>query len=720
MIPRSVSLRLLCTLLLLTTVVIPMATAQYDREQSTATASASIFAGDVFEILGMSADGQGQFDWILTTDGMFVEAGRERIFRTRLTQPGTYTLDAQTTDEAGNRRLQMTIDVQSRPDGSESPDSVQGLDIVTTDPPAGNAGVFVDPANAVLTLTASPIVSGQITLDLNTGMDSGGDGDPFNDNDAADTLFSSEHNPLRIWYAVPAAAASLRLSTQAEDGTGITQDVLVTAGQPPFQSDDINISDEENGQISLSFPLDSSVDLSTVVYQWDFGDGRQSIVDAPIHRYLLNGEYSVRVTVREMATGRVVAQGTGMVTITGVPEVVTASSSASSVSSQPSGQTSSGGGSFLWTLLKILLVLIAAGALGAGGVWAARKFLHREGSLQKALEDAEAKLLNKEPASPDTAPATLQLKRPAQPEEPAVEVTETPTVVQEPPAEVAPPAAAPPPVIEPAPAPAWLEKGLTAAQSTPPASAPAPAAVDAPPAPPAPAPVVNELPPVAPVEPPATPVTPEPPQMTEEDMLPPWLKEEGTEATKGTDGTEVSGASTSVATPPPPAPVAMPTEAKTEPPAPAPASEPTPPLLETPITPVSLPTPAPAPALATPSAQTQLSAPTADQERAERERERKRRKRQRYRENLKKRSAETGSTTSAEAEQKQNIAPEPRVAPVQKMEPTKSVPQDIPPAQPSTTAASPAPADDKIAFMIKAEGVEKKTKQNEEDQRKAD
>ncbi len=791
---------LLVSLLTCSIALLPHARAQEGDDPSITEGTLQINAGDILEFLGISADPDAGFDWVLTQNGTFVEAGRDRIYRTRLTQEGTYILDGQLRSEAGDRRLHLSIEVSPRNDGfGDQPEAEEsfGLEVVTTDLPLQDGGVEIAEQSPLLTLTPSPVLTGPIRLDLDTRSDSDQDGDPENDNDAADTLFSTEHNPLRLWFPGLTQQVTMRLSTTAEDGTSIEQDITVAAGSDVIPTGTVTIGDERDATVNFSFRPDESVDPRQVVYRWDFGDGRQSLIDEPTHRYGANGEYTVHVTVRELATGRLLAEGEGVVTISGIPDEGMGESSSSlatssaAASSAPAETPLTEGSSLLWTLLKIFLVLLLTIALGAIGVLGFTKFLRREGSLQKALEEAEGKLLKKDTTAPagETPPPTMKLKRPEPPPKPAMEETIEQAIATETVKEPSAPPPPPPAKTEAA-APAWLQKGLetstpssTAPPLARPVQSPPSSAPDFSPAPPPPAPAISQPygepapPPDASVPPwlrteetpspaspapapaptpapspstpaPATTPTQEPEAATEDDLLPPWLREEP-KAKEGGDGKEdkeessfkspaPDQANSAIASTPQPSPVAPPTAPapQVEPSAPLPKADPpaSPPpaiaaapdvkALSQPSTQTALPAP---PVVSTQEGQKkvapeqapiQLKTPTssvssvssvpsvASNDAAEREQERKRRKRQRYRENLKKRKTENGTEVSEGTEGTEVSAP--GVPPVTKATtppaPAKTSPvaQDILPANP------PPKADDKVQFVIKAEGVEKK------------
>ncbi len=336
--------------------------------------------------------------------------------------------------------------------------------------------------------------------------------------------------------------------------------------------------------------------------------------------------------------------------------------------------------------------------------------------LKKGLE---ATISPKEEAAP--APEPIPAPAPSEPtpaQEPVAASESTPPWL-EPAPEPAPaaPAPAPQPVpapVTPAPAPAqetpstdegtvppWLSAGMdtpiaTPAQATEPAPVPAPEPVPAT-EPAAPAtndtalpPWLEEQPaPVAPTpmpEPIPSPVQETP---TEQATLPPWLQQEPatTPVTQPAPAAEASE----------PAPLPSPAEEtpKTEMAAPAPVA----------TEPVSTPAPVPAAAVTTtqttetPKAPTTSSAtvtPSADEAaKAERERERRRRKRQRYRENLKKRQ------TADQAAGKTALAPAKKPMQTASAPVARSLPAE-PAAEDRKTVP---PADDSIAFVIRADSI---------------
>ncbi len=723
------------------------------------SAERTLMIGDVLEIVAVTPE-NAAYGWVLTRDGQFVEAGRDRVFRTRLTQPGKYLLEGSMRTTEGENRLTMNVTALPLAGGSASsaPDTA---DIAVVD------GLL----NPVTTLTPAGWVNAEIRTDLNPSVDTDGDGNPGNDQDLADTLFSREHNTVSLWFAeVP--AEPLALSTTAQDGTTVTQRPSGDSAVPVTGTDSIETGDELHGTLRFVFPLPADVRPEDILYQWDFGDGGMSFTDAPVHKYARNGDFTVSVTVRQLSTANVMAQGQTTVSIKdAVPAPASSQSSAAEQSSVPAPAQSSapavptgatsGAGDAVLLIVKLTLVLLAAIVLGVFAVWAGRRFLRRESRLQKTLADAEAMLVTgKDTRSAaevvEAPPPPMTLRKSAEETASATETEITEPAEQ---ADLGAPAeeATPP----------WLQHGLEMAKDLPgaPVQQPEPALET-------PEPAMDSASETAPAETPAPESAPEQastpsPEPAAEAMpateeLPPWLQN-APEEPADQPAQDAQPILESAAPEPTPAPQPLPAAPQEPGPADtvteAPVAQPAAPVTETtaptiaqpaaqaPETPPAVAQPAPAagpPDSAGPIATLAASAPTAipaapspaatlDAERLERERERKRRKRQRYRENLKKRQAEekipktsppptdnrAPVVSAAVAPASLTAAPTPPQAPAPEPQPSapslaptdvKTEPQDIPPLEPQahTTAAANRP-DDQVAFVIKADSISQDT-----------
>ena len=614
--PARISLKLwgATALLLLTLAWIPgVLRAQLMLETRAADESVHIAAGSVFEIKA-ETDGQAALvSWVLTRERAFVEAGREQFFRVRLTQPGIYLLEAAADfPDSGQRvRKNILLDVkQSDGAGGDAAGSVRTA-------PANIGGIVALPEGmGIITLIPSPATEKPIGVDADTSTDSSGDGENANDNDAGDALFSTEGNPLAFWFVFP-RERSMKIRSGARE-----QSIAVQTGASPavpVATGNIVARDVGGGDILFSYETGTFPD--NIVHQWNFGDGRQSMIRNPSHRYFVNGNYDVKVMVRDLQSGTLAGEAAMTVAVTSVPDA-TQTGAVLPDPGKPDPKPETPGepilGGMLPLLLRIAVVGLLAIGLGALAMWIVSKILRRtRGGLQKTLADVEAKLSTDGKKS-GTAPATLELRRP----EAVPEVVEKPAAKPAPEeTPVAAPAPTPPPTdfVDVNKAPAWLKQGLQAEKPevTEPTPPPPPPVFEAP-QPPAEQPVTEPQaapltgvfsPEPAPVMPPAAPAAPEPvmsgeltPLPSEQDMLPPWMQNDG--SALGPQPEPI------VETPlpnaaPVPAPAVTDTPAWLQPqtpatPAPEPARTPVPdPVPATPA-PIPAPMPEPIPAISQP------------------------------------------------------------------------------------------------------------------------
>ncbi|MEK7218995.1 MAG: hypothetical protein AAB728_06055, partial [Patescibacteria group bacterium] len=190
----------------------------------------NLFAGDVLEVLGTHDQSGTQFTWILEKDGAFLQAAHLPLFRSRLTDPGTYRLDATAASADGVPLAQrvLVLEVRARPAATGEESSAAAADLVSTDPL---------PANGTLTLTANrrflrlvPVQQGiaHIILDIDAAVDRDGNGNARDDDDAADTFFRSARVPLFVWLPSPRAEREMQLTALRNDGTAAEQTLRIT------------------------------------------------------------------------------------------------------------------------------------------------------------------------------------------------------------------------------------------------------------------------------------------------------------------------------------------------------------------------------------------------------------------------------------------------------------------------------------------------------------
>ncbi len=460
---------IILALLVMATAGVPVALlAQTMAETRSPDETVSVAEGGVFEISAQTDGQPAMVTWVLTRDRTFVEAGRERLFRVRLTQPGAYLLEAAADFPMSGQRVRKNILLDVQP--QETP--VSGQDSVRTVPPSIGGTVGLPEGSGILTLVPSPDTQKPIVADTDTEADSDGDGANDNDDDTAGTLFSEEGNSLSLWFVFPRRRSIAIRSGQDTQRISLVQGAV--AGIPAI-GDDIVARDVGGGDVFFSFETGSFPE--NIVHQWNFGDGRQSMVRTPTHRYLRNGSYEVTVTVRDLQNGSTAGQSRTVVQVTSVAAATETGTTLPPDPATPGPETPSGPtGSILPLLLRIAIIALLAIGLGALAMWIVSKILRRTGgSLQQRLENAEATLAGTDKI-PAAAPATLELRRPA----PAAEVVSEPEPAA--PAEPPAPAPTPPPAdfVDVNQAPAWLKQGLQGEKKDAQPETPAPAPAETP------------------------------------------------------------------------------------------------------------------------------------------------------------------------------------------------------------------------------------------------
>ena len=557
-------------------------------------------AGTVFEILAVPDEADAQVSCVLTEERQFVEAGRDRIFRTRFAKTGNYILDAgvySPTQKTGIRKtLRITVTTPTPlPTGTGALETPEPLFVETVPALQGN-GLVLKEEGSIFQIKGNPAAA-PFTLDLNTAVDANGDGNPANDSDGEKTFFMTDGTPLHLWMVTPVTKRSIQITSATNQKTITLYGNGESISAPGIQAE---IGENGTAIFSVVFAGDKKPE-APLLYEWDFGDGTQSQLTSPEHRYGINGSYTVRVNIINLETGlsQATAETDVAISTVGVLPPETPEEEPKS--------SGSGIGSFLWTIIKGLFWLLLAVGIGFGVMYVISRF-RKSGGLQKKLEQIESTLVpKKEGKKGETSPKSvidvappMELKRTPEKEVPSSAKKEAPK-----------PAPAPAKAEE-APAPAWLKKGLekSAEPKKEPEAKPAPAPA------PAPKPV---SPPPAPALPKSSPST----QTKEETITPPWLQGIGettsTPAAERSDLSDVPPVTPKPAPipaakpapapapliPPPPAPVIPPpvrSDVSNVPQAPkvetVPAPKPLPPKVAppAPVKPESAPTAAPKPA----------------------------------------------------------------------------------------------------------------------------
>ncbi len=471
-----------------------------------------------------------QWSWVITRERTFLQAGRNRVFRIRLTQTGQHQLAADTRSDTRAEQWQRIIPIEvTAPSGEEAAPGVEAL--AQTDPPADAEGTVTLPATREL-LRITPLQEDlqSLSLDLDITRDSDGDGDAQNDNDAAGTFFASQGTALFVWF--PAATFERTLLVQAVLPSGETASQMIVlrsaAAAPveeetvPVGSEDIVMEQRGRGIVAFSVRPEAIESISApLLFQWDFGDGQQSLLGQPSHRYPEAGTYRVLVRLQNLETGEEMGRLEAEVVIEEAAFPAEEKTEAPAEEQQAAEKPLPIG-----LIVKIIVVFLLAAIAGAA---LSLLFAKSRGkvSLQKVLESAEAKLVKK-PTVPEVSEAAPPMALPVTAEEvPLLEekgaAPETPSAAPEH-AWLTEEERRTALTVEETKAPSWLaqgirdaeERGIKPATPAPPVlQAPPPAT--APPSPPGqpPPPPAEANPPSAEAEPPA------PPSIEETAPLPP-------------------------------------------------------------------------------------------------------------------------------------------------------------------------------------------------------
>lgn len=436
-------------------------------------------AGDIFEILPVHRVPDAAVSWILTQDRTFLQSSRTPVFRARLVQPGTYTLNAEISSQDGMTRIPRTFTLHLKPrDTFAVPPEADGL--VSSDPPTLRGDFVVLPAGRETVRFIPHTSRTPLNIDLDTSADSDGDGDPANDIANAETFFQLQKTPLTLWFTEPVEGQRVRVSVLAEDGSlAIENREILTAASAArrgISATTLAIAAEDHGERTFQFSAHAEgmpLPDDALLYTWTFGDGAQNLQTNPLHTFAKPGNFTVRVIVRNLRTGKDIATAEIPLTIE-----APVSSASSSVSEQvPTEETvtrsrTSAGGGFLRTLLYGLVLLLLAGGAGFGAV----VFLRRKSAPRAATStpaesstlathfaQMEQKLLQREEKPKETPSPSV----PQPPSSPASNATEAAIVAREREHAEAPQSKALP-RIDMQSAPSWLSKGLTTTPSAPP------------------------------------------------------------------------------------------------------------------------------------------------------------------------------------------------------------------------------------------------------------
>ncbi|TSD00204.1 MAG: hypothetical protein Greene101449_290 [Candidatus Peregrinibacteria bacterium Greene1014_49] len=449
-----------------------------DAQSTPATEKISLPLGSVFEVLAQEGAPQTQYAWVLSYERTFLQAGRGRSLRTRFAQPGRYLLSAEVAPPGGKSiRQSFAITVVS---GTEDL-SGSGTALETV-PGNLNGAIVVTEEQRLVSIRPTPGMLADITLDADLSVDEDADGNAENDRSAEGTYLISDGLPLFLWITSD-LPASFAVSGTNEDGSPLLRQFTVSLASAPVAppapvpesqplTGGIEVTEEEDGSLRFSI-LDRPPMQTPVVPIWDFGDGTQSMLMEPVHRFTQSGTYVVRARLKDLRNGIDIRDLAEEVTVQS-PEI---SAPVPTTKKPPADEIPSKGSSRLAMILKILMGLIMV-AMTGGVITVVTLKLRKGKSLAERLEAADKKMAIPKPeAGSTTAPMSLP---------------DSPEVIDAEAEKTAPPAATLPAPAGAGPVPDWLQnvpKTPKATPSTMPVAPPAPATPSAPVAPATPIPV---------------------------------------------------------------------------------------------------------------------------------------------------------------------------------------------------------------------------------------
>jgi PKD repeat protein len=430
----------------------------------TGTEVLTVPVGGIFEM--QSVGGQGKTSWVLTQNGEFIEANRDAVFRTRISQPGSFKLSAETSVNGETTKKTFTLSVLDRKPGYEEVTTNSNA-IATYAPAMQNGAIALGRSTDVIKITPERKDIKVIAIDTDTSTDSNNDGNPENDDDTKNTLFRSEGNSLYLWIA-NSTIPGMRLGVLFTNNETQFENISFRRGGNPTPSNNeygedveleeapdgmrIQVLKSDNGEVQFGLQMDSEV-KSNVLLLWNFGDGQQSMLDKPIHVFADSGNYDISVEVRNLKTGQVQTTVSDSIVINRMKEETETGPEV--VDPKKPEKEKSDGGSILGLIFKLILILLISAAVGAAGIFIFSKVKKKGFSLEKSLEKAEGAIVKtpKETVAESAPPMEIHT------EPTVVAPVETPVAAPEP--EVVPPAPVVeaeivPPAPEPTAAPEWL------------------------------------------------------------------------------------------------------------------------------------------------------------------------------------------------------------------------------------------------------------------------
>jgi hypothetical protein len=376
------------------------------QESAPSVTSLGLPLGAMFEVVIVSDMPQPSYSWTMSHEGTFLDSQREVSYRTRLIKSGRYELQGVVRDPASGREYARQFTLTVRPETAAIlPLAGSAALLADTWPQRDAAGRIVSDAPLpVIRITPNPDSPFPLSLDPDPNTDTDEDGDPRNDQFARGTSFSQNGTAIHLWFIEPLTERTILLS-----GPGaVTQEVRIMTRETARADDERRARDaRENPQIMRSRLGDGTIgfgaDLRDEPYadrallmHWDFGDGQQSLLDRPIHRYARSGTYDVRLRIIDLETGE--TAGT-FVTIAEIDEGTVPPPEEEPIPGEeepePVTPPRGDGSSIVRTIFTVLLVALTSVIAGFGFMFALSRLLRRRG-LKAAVDAVEEKLITRE------------------------------------------------------------------------------------------------------------------------------------------------------------------------------------------------------------------------------------------------------------------------------------------------------------------------------------
>ncbi|PIR53588.1 hypothetical protein COU76_00335 [Candidatus Peregrinibacteria bacterium CG10_big_fil_rev_8_21_14_0_10_49_10] len=384
------------------------------NQAALSTEMLQVHSGDIVEMLPVHTLPSPLYSWVLTQDRTFLEAGQDRVFRTRLIRPGTYTLNAEiaVSDRSQKIRRIFRIEVVDQSVPADDRDSTFIVDLVRTEPPLegdeGNISVILDAETQLLRLF--PLQEGvlPLSIDLDVLNDENNDDNPRNDTQNTETFFYETGSPLYLWFSD--GLQEKEIVIHARGNGDVLQEQSFRVLSSSFARSQgltdlrVDYSAEATDALTYQFaPLfpDGTKPTIPILYEWDFGDGQNSLEENPLHTFQTFGSYTVGITVRNVSTGDKLGSRVREITIE-APAILPEQEGPSEVEKQQLLEQVEGsepqktdkdakGGSIIGILFVVGLIVVTLGGAGFGVLLLIRKIRAR------AAETVQAETLQQTP-----------------------------------------------------------------------------------------------------------------------------------------------------------------------------------------------------------------------------------------------------------------------------------------------------------------------------------